>query len=249
MRLVGSPNAYTVWNGEHTACTSEGKNETMRSRVVLCLLTATLVSHLGCGPKKNQLKLPSTAMVDPSQYSLEQYKIDLGKYDAASTLAEKTQARNNIAYGLMTQIEEFYGAYYKKLFGGRNSVAVAGDAVTLGLGAAGAIATNSATQAIFAALNTGLNGLSLSIDKNFYAQQSFQVIGTAMQTRRDKLRKQIMAHLTSDDATKYPLTAAKRDLIEYWNAGTLAYGLQELQEEAGTASAVSKGLVTPKQQE
>jgi hypothetical protein len=208
-----------------------------------CLLGAALVSNLGCGPKKNQLKLPLNATVDPSQYSIDQYKADLDNYEKAvkppADLAGAKIARNNIVYGLMTQIEEVYGTYYKGLFGGKNSVAVAGDAVTLGLGAAGAIATNSATQTIFAALNTAFNGLTLSVDKNFYAQQSFQVIGIAMQTRRDKLRAAIISNL-SEDVTVYPLTAAKRDLIAYWNSGTLAYGLQELQEEAGAAAKEPK---------
>lgn len=222
----------------------------MKSKIKSLLVMATLGLCLGCGaPKKNLLKLPGNVTIDPSQYSIDNYNTDVKSYNDATTgatvdLAKAKIARNNITYGLMTQIEVVYGEYYKKLFGGRNSVAVAGDFLTLGLGAAGAIATNSATQTIFAALNTGFNGLTLSIDKNFYAQQSFQVIGIAMQTRRDKLRADIIDHL-DDDVTDYPLTAAKRDLIAYMNAGSLAYGLQELQEEAGTASAVNKGTVTP----
>jgi hypothetical protein len=100
-------------------------------------------------------------------------------------------------------------------------------------------ATNAATKTIFAALNTGISGLNLSISKNYYAEQSFQIIGIAMQTRRDKIRSGIASGL-DQDVSAYPLNHAKRDLITYIQAGTLAAGLQELQEEAGVATAAIK---------
>jgi hypothetical protein len=77
------------------------------------------------------------------------------------------------------------------------------------------------------------------ISKNYYAEQSFQIIGIAMQTRRDKIRAGIAAGL-DQDVSAYPLNQAKRDLITYIQAGTLAAGLQELQEEAGVATAAIK---------
>jgi predicted phage tail protein len=51
----------------------------------------------------------------------------------------------------------------------------------------------------------------------------------------------------------YPLLAAKRDLVAYINAGTLASGLQELHEETGaataaTATSAAKAPVAPSSQ-
>jgi len=139
----------------------------------------------------------------------------------------------------MAQIDVVYGQYYNRLFSRKNFLGVGGDAVTLGLSSAASIAGNPATKTLLSALGTGVSGLSLSIDKNYFAQQTFQVIGIAMQTRRDKVRNYVVTKLESN-TTDYPLAAAKRDLIAYFNAGTLPGGLQELQEEAGVATSPNK---------
>jgi hypothetical protein len=218
----------------------------VRQLAILC----AIIGLSGCGPKRAivQVPLPATDFIDASQYSLDQYKADFKNYNDSTTpatlnLVAAKLARNNIAYGLMAEIEITYNVYYQRFFGGKNATAIAGDALTLGLGSAGTIATHTATKTIFAALGTAITGLNLSIDKNFYAQQSFSVIGIAMQTRRDKIRAVIQFNLLNEEVTIYPLTAVKRDLMTYLNAGTLPSGLQELQEEAGAATAADK---TPK---
>jgi hypothetical protein len=65
-----------------------------------------------------------------------------------------------------------------------------------------------------------------------------------MQTRRDKIRATIISNL-SLETSAYPLQAAKRDLVAYFNAGTLASSLQELQEEAGAATAKGASGASP----
>jgi hypothetical protein len=187
--------------------------------------------------------MPAAPPIDPSDYTVAQYQTDLATYNGAASGAGASpelakQTRNNIVYGLMSQIEVVYSAYYNRLFSSKNNVAIAGDALTLGLSTAASIATHGATKTIFSALGTGFSGLELSVDKNYFAQQTFPVIGLAMQTRRDKIRTTIVANLALD-TTSYPLSAAKRDLVAYFSAGTLASGLQELQEEAGAATAAT----------
>ena len=97
------------------------------------------------------IPMPASKDIDPGQYSLDQYTANLQSYETYTSkanidLTAAKLARNDIAYGLMTQIEVVYGAYYRRLFGGKNTVAIVGDFVSLGLGSAGSIATNSATK-------------------------------------------------------------------------------------------------------
>jgi hypothetical protein len=217
--------------------------------VLLCIV----LGFCGCH-RHFSITAPAPPAINPGQYSIADYNDDVQHYKDATTPGPNLnpdwakQSRNNIAYGLMTLIDVVYGNYYNKLFSSKNAIAVGGDAITLGLSAAASIATNTATKTILSALGTGFAGLSLSVDKNYFAQQAFPVIGIAMQTRRDKIRATIVANLTQDTTT-YPLLAAKRDLVAYLNAGTLAAGLQELQEEAGVATASgtapSQPSVTP----
>lgn len=209
-------------------------------RIGASLLLAILIS--GC--HKRSSSQPAAPLINPSDYSVDDYKADLAIYKQASAPGPNfdpelaKQKRNDIVYGLMAQIEVVYGDYYRRLFSGENATAIAGDAMTLGLTSASTIATHAATKTIFSALGTAFSGLSLSVNKNLFAQQAFPVIGVAMQTRRDKIRATIVSNLGSD-TTAYPLLAAKRDLVAYLNAGTLSSGLQELQEEAGSATAAS----------
>jgi hypothetical protein len=209
----------------------------------LCCALMVAMSLTGCHrPLLNNKNLEQAPTVDPSVYTVAEYNKDKAAYDTANDLNVAKLKRNDIVWGLMTDVEIVYNSRYHKLFSTKNLTAVVGDSVTLGLGAAGTIATNAATKTIFAALNTGFSGLNLSISKNYYAEQSFQVIGIAMQTRRDKIRAGIGAGL-AQDVTAYPLNQAKRDLITYIQAGTLEAGLQELQEEAGVATAAIKATV------
>lgn len=176
---------------------------------------------------------------------------DLSDYAAAAPVptqaANAKQLRNEIVYNLMGAIDQVYGEYTIRLNSGKATEAISFDSLTLGLSSAASIATHVATKTILSALGTGINGLGQSVDKNVFSQQTFAVLGIAMQTRRDKIRNAIITDLSHDDVTEYPLSAAKRDLIAYYYAGTLSGGLQELQEEAGSATSKTQAtlIATP----
>jgi hypothetical protein len=220
----------------------------MRERQLVSLgiiFSICLVLGLTGCQHRVSISRPPMPVVQPGLYDQKNFEADNDAYNAVmkpgagfdATAAK--QYRNNLAYGLMADIEVVYGAYYSILFVDQTTSSIATDALTLGLGAASTIATNVATKTIFSALGTSIGGIGLSTQKNLFAQQSFPVIALAMQTRRDKIRTAIISNLALDTAT-YPLWAARRDLTSYFNAGTLPAGLQELQEEAGVASANQK---------
>jgi Fibronectin type III domain len=218
--------------------------------VLVAAPLGALLFLCGCGLQHFTIAAPNTPAIAPSNYySPDAFAADSTIYkqatDPAPVSAAKTvaydvtyakQKRNDITYGLMSQIEVVYGAYYNHLFVYQSSVAIGSDALTLGLSAASSIATHAATKTLFSALGTGIAGIGLSTQKNLFSQQAFPIIGLAMETRRDSLRAQIIQNLANDVAT-YPLNAAERDLTAYLNAGTLPGGLQEIQSEAGAASA------------
>jgi hypothetical protein len=186
-------------------------------------------------------------------YNADSYKKDLANYTNAvntsttdsTQLAKAKQARNNIIWGEMGAIESVYTLYHTRLFSDKNLLSVGSDTMTLGLTAASTIATHAPTKTILSALGTAFAGIGLSLDKNYFGQQSFQILGVAMQTRRDKVRAVIASNLASCDVNSYPLLQAQRDLIQYFGAGTLDSALQELQEEAGAASSSTASGTSP----
>lgn len=210
-----------------------------------CLLL--LICCTGCLHKTGLLNPKVPTPLDNS-YSQTSFNTDLKIYtdainSSATDAAISRAARDRMAYGIMADIEVFYGEYTQSLYSGKGAEAVGMDSLVLGLSTAATIATHTPTKTILSALSTGINGVSLSIDKNFFAQSTFQVISIAMQTRRDKIRAVILSNLASSDSKTYPWELAKRDLVAYFNAGTIAGGLQELQETAGRAASESPTVV------
>lgn len=204
---------------------------------VACVLTLCLFLG-GCGRKRFSIAAPGVPTAfGKSIYTESQFSADLAAYKAVLSDATKAKTRRNtMAYGLMGEIDDAYGQYAKGLFTGKGTSSVVSDSVQLGLTASATIARPPMTKTIFSALATALTGVSLSYDKNFFAQQTFSVLASAMQTRRDKARTEIITKLKCSDITTYPWTAVQRDLVSSFYAGTLTGGLQELQEQTGSAA-------------
>jgi hypothetical protein len=210
------------------------------SLVLLCIVMIIVLS--GCHKQFSVVAPSVPSTLKDGAYSSKDYKTDLDNYNANLNGEDDQDVakrmRNKIVYGLMGEIDDAYGQFTKNLYTGKGAFGVGADSTALGLSAAATIATHAPTKTILSALGTAFTGIDLSIDKNFFAQQTYQTIAVAMQTRRDKARKFITDNLCKDDED-YPLQSAKRDLVAYFYAGTLPGGLQELQEEAGNAATTN----------
>ena len=209
----------------------------------LVLVPAMLVTAtIGCRKAGKSLTLPAKPSL-PYLYLQKDYDRDIEIYKAnaeatgADSESKAKFARNNIGWGLMAIVDELYNKYSANLFSGKGAIAVTGDAASLGLTSAVAIASKTAAKTLFGALGTAVTGMNLSLDKNLFAQQTYQVIALAMETRRTALFNVISDGLAQKSVMEYPLSAVKRDLVLYLYAGSLPGGLQEIQREAGAASA------------
>lgn len=220
----------------------------MRIRNGLLSVWLTTIPIVG-GCHKSSISVPRlpSAIQKGGGYTDDQYRADLKAYldnlNGANDPETARSLRNKIVYGLMAQIDKEFGELTWRFYYGKADIALAGDSAVLGLTAASTIATHTPTKTILSALGTAVTGVNLSVDKNFFAQQTYQTLAVAMQNRRDKARTAIERHVRCgdpedycDDAEDYPLEAAKRDLVAYFYAGSLMGGLQELQEEASAAA-------------
>jgi hypothetical protein len=135
----------------------------------------------------------------------------------------------------MGDVDYVYGAYINGLFSQKGLYSISGDVVSAGLTSATAISLVNRTKTILAALATGTGAVSSSIDKNFFAQQTFAALAIAMQARREQARATINCKLTYS-VLDYPLSEARRDLISYFFSGSIPGAFQEIQEEAAKAA-------------
>jgi len=136
-----------------------------------------------------------------------------------------------MAYSLLAEIDYAFGDYETKLFLNEGSFRVASDFVQLGLAAGSTVTIGARGKTILSALLSGVTGTSLSVDKNFFRQQTVQAITSSMEANRDRIKTVILQELKQDTST-YPFEAARSDLIKYFFAGTLSGGLMELHQEA-----------------
>jgi hypothetical protein len=164
-------------------------------------------------------------------------------FTVAINLDRAKYFRNKIVDRFAGDIDHVYGEYTNSLYAGKGVEAVTGDIVSLGLTAASAITLVTRTKTILAALATGVTGVSLSIDKNLFGQQTFAALAIAMQARRDEARSSIVKN-EQLAVTDYTLEAARRDLVSYFYSGTLPGAIQEIQQEAATKSAAVTGTGT-----
>jgi hypothetical protein len=209
--------------------------------VALWIGTVFLLS--GCHKQFSVVAPSKPSVLNDSAYSSKEFIEDMKNYktnsEGANDTAKAKRLRDKIVNGLMGEIDDSFGNFTRNLYTGKGAFGVGADTTQLGLTAAATIATHAPTKTLLSALATAFTGVNLSIDKNFFAQQTYQTIAVAMQTRRDKTRKFITDNLENEDVD-YPLSAAKRDLVAYFYAGTLPGGLQELQEEASAAAQENK---------
>ena len=215
------------------------------------MLAAVLFHTAGCRKYGRSLALPARPQL-PYIYSQKDYDNDVAAYDAnAPVITDDAKqklaqaARNNIAWGLMGLMDDLYNVYSAHLYSGKGALAVSGDVANVGLTTAVAIATRTAAKTLFGALGTAVAGINLSVNKNVFAQQTYQVIALAMETRRTAIYTEISDGLAKKTVLQYPLAAVKRDLVLYLYAGSLPGGLQEIQKEAGAASAATDSQIRP----
>ena len=218
--------------------------------IALLALTAAMpgCAHLERPDIPDVLVDPPAADKPNGTYTIADFDTDLLAYSTATkptapTPGEKAAAiaaRNKMVYGVMAEIDYVYHNYEVSLFMNEGSFKVAGDVLQLGLGTAATITNGERAKTVLGAALTGVSGVNLSIDKNFFRQQTVQALMSSMQANRDRIKATILQRL-NEDAVTYPFQAARSDLTAYFFAGTLPAALQQLHQTAATEATKARG--------
>jgi hypothetical protein len=185
-------------------------------------------------------------------YTLDLFNADFAAYKSATQNPIPTETdtkvatalRNKMVYGVMAEIDYVYHDYEIALFMNEGSFKVATDVLQLGLGMASTITNGERSKTVLSAVLTGFTGTSLSIDKNFFRQQTVQALISSMQAGRDRTKVIIIKHLNNQTASSYPFQAARSDLAAYFFAGTLPAALQQLNQTAAANAEVQRKALT-----
>jgi len=221
-------------------------------------LLALTVALSGCASRLEKPRLPDV-FIDPAPggktngtYTLDLFNADFGDYTRAIKnpvpteidLKTATALRNKMVYGVLAEIDYVYHNYEISLFMNEGSFKVATDVLQLGLGMASTITNGERSKTVLSAVLTGVTGTSLSIDKNFFRQQTVQSLISSMQAGRDRTKALIIRRLNNETASSYPFQAARSDLATYFFAGTLPGALQQLNQTAAASAKDERKALT-----
>lgn len=208
-------------------------------RAWICACASIILLTLsGC---VTRLERPAfSARLWSPQYTDASYKSDLNSYLAVRDEASARSLRDRMVYSILADIEYAYRDYEGKLFADRNSFSVGSDLMQLGLAGATTITNGARVKTILSSVLTGVSGTSLSVDKNFFRQQTIEAIISSMQSNRNAIKTRILQRTMSEPTTTYSFQQAQSDLVEFVFAGTLEGGLQSLHQQSATAAGQSR---------
>lgn len=167
--------------------------------------------------------------------------LDGGSTDAGLTItvqdvkdleqAASGEARNKILVKALFAIDLKYAAFRHGLWAERRNTGAVTALLSMGLGVAGTLTDAAVAKTNYAALGTLLTGTTQVIDSKYLFDQTVSALITTMDANRTAIAARIL------DASNRPIDAysgyaSLRDVIAYYNAGTLTDALITLQDRA-----------------
>lgn len=223
----------------------------MNTRIGVACLSVLLVGSLGMtsgcatfrGPDKPELFNPkSQKFMTLAEY--DAYKSQFHKLIVSGTPAEREQAerlRNDVLSQLLSEVDTIYDEYEEAVRLENIGFNVARDWAEIGLSTAVVLTGGAGAKTIIGAALTAVQGGTLSLDKNVYAQRAKEAIIAQMQADRAAVRIAIVRKMTTSSPEFYTLSDARSDALEYLRAGTIGNALQHLAMEASKKAIESKG--------
>lgn len=142
------------------------------------------------------------------------------------------EKRNGIIEDLILLVDINYHQFESDFYVGRASFDTATDLAIISLGGAGALISSSNTKGLLAAISGGIGGARVSINKNFYQEQSANALISTMRASR-KAKLTLIRGAESLNITDYSMSYALSDICDYYNAGTVVGAFQSIVSDAG----------------
>lgn len=163
-------------------------------------------------------------------------------YYAALSANDKKAQRDDAIEDVLAMIDSNYQDYINRLQTRRATTDFIADVVELGTGAAAGIAKGERPNQILGIALTAFRGGRKSMELNFYKEQTVPILITKMDGNRAKVYAEIL-HKKSKPVTEYSLSEAIRDMVTYYNAGTLVRAFTELTKDTSAQTQQSEKRV------
>ncbi|HCN30933.1 MAG TPA: hypothetical protein DIT64_19900 [Verrucomicrobiales bacterium] len=161
------------------------------------------------------------------------------RYEQAQTDAA---ARNELVWDLIQIADVNYQLYEQglvaKLQGGNAIINIG----TAGMNAASTLSGSSAVKTTISTLTTFITGSQAEINKTIFRDMAIQTMISNMRALRAKRYQVILTKLRKhhNDAGKYPVGEAMKDVLDYYQAGTFVSAMIETQNSAAQVENEAK---------
>ena len=189
--------------------------------------------------------------VDPT-FSISTEAKDFGiTYQCAASASVTTakpnlnlakRIRNEVLENGITAVDGTYDDFINNLNNGRATTNFVADVIDLGVGAAVGITKGERALHILGVALTAFRGGRKSIDLNFYREQTVPILVNKMDDNRAKIYSEIIIQ-KGRDVDAYPMEEAIRDIVRYYNAGTLIRAFGELAKDTAATAKVSEDKI------
>lgn len=159
-------------------------------------------------------------------------------YYSSTTEEKKKAARNELIAGLALLVDNEYEYFTSRMLSTRAFTNTALDTTAAGLALSATVVTSAGTAQLLSAIGAGVLGLRLSIDKEFFYEQSSPILVAQMNLDRAAAYATLKSGLDAP-TTSYPLAVAAKDLSTYYQVGTLANAFAEMSKRVGANSTES----------
>ena len=150
--------------------------------------------------------------------------------DPTDATGEARRIRNDALDSVLAVIDDNYTNYISDIETRRSSTDFVLDVIDLGTGVATGITKGERPNQILGIALTGFRGGRRSAELSFYKQQTTPILITKMDDNRANVLADILEK-RSETGANYSMKAAIRDMVNYYNAGTLVRAFTELSNQ------------------
>ena len=216
--------------------------------LLLTILSGVVTFTTGCpqGPSK---KLPGVKDTGSLVADINSYLTTAqGNFNAAiladplDTTGKAQRIRNDALDDVLAVIDDNYTNYISNIETHRSTTDFLLDVIDLGSGAATGITKGERPNQILGIGLTAFRGGRKSAELNFYKQQTTPILITKMDDNRSTIMGDILQK-RSESGANYSMKAAIRDMVNYYNAGTLVRAFTELSKSTAAQAQASQTRV------
>lgn len=158
------------------------------------------------------------------------------QFYALPTEPQRRSYRDELIAERIVAINIAYRSFEAQLFQEGTLRNITTDWTLLGLAAAGATVSSSATQQILAAISGGLVGARAAFDKSALFDRALPALVSQMESSRQVIELRLLQGMQQDTNT-YGIVQALGDLDAYFAAGTLPGAIMNIAGDAGVTKA------------